>query len=250
MTKRSRRAALCALMLVSLARDSYAQQPFPAPQPAPAPAPAPVVPAVPAPPGGVAVPAIPAPPAPVAAPQFAQATPQTPQAPQAPPVQRTPQAPRTPPTPQTPPAPPRGAAPATPAPAPPRPVVAVDATPGQLLNIQVDVTIVAEATGEAPVRKTVSLTVADRQSGSVRSTDSRNAGIGDLLNVDVLPMVQKNGRILTRVGLEYASAKQPPVVQLRAQPLLESGKGLLVSRAVSPNADRTVTVEITATVLK
>jgi len=237
MTKRSRGAALCALMLVVLVRGTDAQQPFPAPAPVPAAAPA-AVPAVPAPP---------APPAPVAAPQLAQAAPQ---APQAPPVQRIPQTPRTPPTPQIPPAPPRAAAPATPAPAPPPPVVAVDITPGQLLNIQVDVTIVAEATGEAPVRKTVSLTVADRQSGSVRSTDSRNAGVGDLLNVDVLPMVQKNGRILTRVGLEYASAKQPPVVQLRAQPLLESGKGLLVSRAVSPNADRTVTVEITATVLK
>ncbi len=239
MTKRSRGAALCGLMLMVLVRETDAQQPFPTPQPAPA-----AVPAVPAP---RAVPAITASPAPVAAPPLAQA-PQAPQAPAAPPVQRTPQTPRTQPTPQTPPTPPRAAVPATPAPAPP--VVTVEATPGQLLNIQVDVTIVAEATGEAPVRKTVSLTVADRQSGSVRSTDSRNPGFGDLLNVDVLPTMQKNGRILTRVGLEYASAKQPPVVQLRAQPLLESGKALLVSRAVSPNADRTVTVEITATVLK
>jgi hypothetical protein len=243
MTKRSRGAVLCGLMLV-LVRDAYAQEPFPTPFPAPAPV---AVPAVPAPPAPVAVPATPAPPAPVAAPRFAQPTPQPPQAPQAPPVQRTRQTPRTQPTPQTPQTPPRGAAPATPAPAPP--VVTVEATNGQLLNIQVDVTIVAEAAGEAPVRKTVSLTVADRQSGSVRSTD-RHDGIGDLLNVDVMPTMQKDGRILTRVGLEYSSGKQPPVVQLRAQPLLESGKGLRVSRAVSPSADRSVTVEITATVLK
>ena len=41
-----------------------------------------------------------------------------------------------------------------------------------------------------------------------------------------------------------------PFVQVRAQPLLESGKALRVGRAISPKGDRSVTVEVTATVLK
>jgi hypothetical protein len=118
------------------------------------------------------------------------------------------------------------------------------------VNIQVDLTIVAEAPGEAAVKKVVSLTVADRQFGSVRSNDTRNSGFGDTLNVDVRPQVQRNGQILTVIGLEYANEKQPPVVQLRAQPLLEPGRSLVISRAASPNNDRTVTVEVVVRVLK
>jgi hypothetical protein len=114
----------------------------------------------------------------------------------------------------------------------------------------VDVTIVAEAPGQPAVKKLVTLTVADRQNGMVRSNDTRNPGFGDTLNVDVQPTVQRNGQILTRVGVEYANAKEPPVVQLRAQPLLEPGRSLLISRAASPNGERTVTVEVVARILK
>jgi hypothetical protein len=129
-------------------------------------------------------------------------------------------------------------------------VVTVEPALGQLVNIQVDVTIVAEVPGQAAVKKLVSLTVADRQNGMVRSNDTRNPGFGDTLNVDVQPSLQRNGHILTRLGVEYANAKEPPVVQLRAQPLLEPGRSLLISRAASPNGDRTVTVEVVARVLK
>jgi len=118
------------------------------------------------------------------------------------------------------------------------------------VNIQVEITIVTETAGAPANRKTVSLTVADRQSGSVRSFDRNPTAQGGQLNVDVTPAIQKNGRILARVGLEYQSGSEIPMVQVRAQPLLDSGKALQISRAVSPAGDRSVTAEVTATVLK
>jgi len=145
---------------------------------------------------------------------------------------------------------PRAQAPA-PAPAPPgsAPVVIVDPTPGQLVNIQIDITLVTEGGTEAPSRKSMTLTLADRQEGSVRSIE-RAANAQGTLNVDARPVVQPNGKVLTRIGLEFQSGNEVPFVQVRAQPLLESGKPLRISRAVSPKGDRSVTVEVTATVLK
>ena len=215
---------LCACAALESAA-AQAPEPLAAPLPSPAPLAVPATPAPAAPPATPAQPAIPAPQQP---PQRPQTTPQTPR------PRATPQAPQ---------------APAAPAP-PPAPVVTVEPALGQLVNIQVDVTIVAEVPGQAAVKKLVSLTVADRQNGMVRSNDTRNPGFGDTLNVDVQPSLQRNGHILTRLGVEYANAKEPPVVQLRAQPLLEPGRSLLISRAASPNGDRTVTVEVVARVLK
>ena len=184
---------------------------------------------------------------------FAQ---QPPQAPAPPAEQLPPQAPRpaaAPRAPQAPrpaPAPGRAAPAPAPAPAPPAPFVMVDPNqPGQLVNIQIDVRIVEESPGEASVTKTVTLTVADRQSGSSRAVDRLPEGVG-ILNVDVGAVVQSNGRILTRIGLEYQNMNEQPSVQMRAQPLLESGKVLRVSRSASAKGNRTITVDVTATVLK
>ena len=184
---------------------------------------------------------------------FAQ---QPPQAPAPPAEQLPPQAPRPAAAPRAPQAPrpapaPGSAAPApAPAPAPPAPFVMVDPNqPGQLVNIQIDVRIVEESPGEASVTKTVTLTVADRQSGSSRAVDRLPEGVG-ILNVDVGAVVQSNGRILTRIGLEYQNMNEQPSVQMRAQPLLESGKVLRVSRSASAKGNRTITVDVTATVLK
>jgi hypothetical protein len=121
--------------------------------------------------------------------------------------------------------------------------------PGQLVNIQIDIALVSEGGAEAPARKTISLTLADRQEGSVRAMDRGNGAQGTL-NVDARAVVQPNGKVLTRIGLEFQSGGDVPLVQVRTQPLLESGKALRISRAVSPKGDRSLTVEVTATVLK
>ena len=179
---------------------------------------------------------------PVPAPAPAEpATPPAPAAATAP--ARAPQAPRAP----VPGAPPR--------PAPPpgtAPLVSVEPNqPGRLVNIQIDIVLTTEGGAQPPVRKTVTLTLADRQEGSVRSMDRTAAPqSGGSLNVDVRPVVQVNGLVLTRIGLEFSGTDDVPFVQVRAQPLLESGRALRISRAVSPRTDRAVTVEVTATVLK
>jgi hypothetical protein len=147
---------LCALAAHPALAQQLAQPPQPLAQPPQPPLSALLVPQAPAP-----APA-PAPPAPAA--------PRPSRAPQAPPA----------------PAP----APALPAP-PAMPFVNVDTTPPQLVNIQLDITIVEEATGADPIRKVVTLTVADREAGSSRSVDRSPGGQGTL-NVDVLPNLQKN----------------------------------------------------------
>jgi hypothetical protein len=178
------------------------------------------------------------------APAPAPTAPTAPSAPAPVPAPRAAQAPR--PVTQA----PRPAAPAAvPAPAPP-PLVAIEPNqPGQLVNIQIDITLTSEGGTQPVARKTVTLTLADKQEGSVRSSD-RGPGPQSSLNVDARPVMQTNGRVLTRVGLEFSGGDDVPFVQVRAQPLLESGRALRISRAVSPKTDRTVTVEVTATVLK
>ena len=117
------------------------------------------------------------------------------------------------------------------------------------MNIQIEIVLVSEGGADGTARKTMTLTLADRQEGSVRSMD-RGAGSQGTLNLDARPVVQPNGKVLTRIGLEFQSGNDVPFVQVRAQPLLESGKALRISRAVSPKGDRSVTVEVTATVLR
>lgn len=87
-------------------------------------------------------------------------------APQVPPVPASPEAPIAPPAPQAPqakvPAPP--APPQAPkAPAAPRPPELSDT------NVRVDVTLTDQGSAGAPIRKSISLTVAERSRGSVRS---------------------------------------------------------------------------------
>jgi hypothetical protein len=187
-----------------------------------------------------AVPAVPAAPAAPPAPALAPAPAPAPAPPAAPRAAQAPRPGSRPSAPAPPPAP--GSAPAA-------PFVAVDPTPGQLVNIQIDVSLVVEGGTEGAERKTMTLTLADRQEGSVRSIE-RTIGAQGTLNVDARPVVQPNGRVLTRIGLEFQSGNEVPFVQVRAQPLLESGKALRISRAVSPKGDRSVTVEVTATILK
>ena len=145
-----------------------------------------------------------------------------------------------------------------PAQLPPPPTVAVVpeevATPPQLVNIRVDIAVVEEGAGSPVVRKEMSLILADRRSGSVRSAARgiSDKDIGGLqLSADVRPWVERDGRIRTLVTMNYVS--HPHFTdwgQLKFEPLLESGKLLTVSRASSAVSDRYVRVDVTATILK
>jgi len=161
----------------------------------------------------------------------------------------------------TPPTPPQGRgqnpAPA-PAPNPNTPPILPEelATPGQLVNVRIDVIVIEEGGGEPMTRKETSLILADRRSGSVRSaaavkTADRFGNPQGQLSVDARPWVESDGRIRTQVTLDYMS--QPYFSswgRLKFEPLLESGRALVAAQTSSAISDRRVRVELTATILK
>ena len=154
-----------------------------------------------------------------------------------------------------------------PAAAPPK--AAAEAPPqGQPVNVKLDFTITdLLGTGE-PAKRTVSLIVADRSGGSIRSSGNN---IRAMLNVDATPQILSNGNIKVQVGLEY-NPRQPsttrPVVKTatgetvdvpteggstlnqRAAIVLVPGRPLMLSQAADPLSDRKITVEVRAEILK
>ena len=140
---------------------------------------------------------------------------------------------------------------AAPATQPPR----QPATPAQLVNIKIVVNVIEEGGGQPLAQKATSLTLADRQSGSVRATSSRTERTADDREVsmpyrtfvDALPVMQRDGRVQVQLTLEHG---RPGSSSVRVEPLLESGKTLVVSESTDPASDRRTRVELTATVLK
>jgi hypothetical protein len=160
-----------------------------------------------------------------------------------------------------------------PAPAPPLPPVLPEevATPRQLVNIRVDLVVIEEGAGEPIRRKEVSLLLADRRSGSVRAggfpvpdkpvpplapppPDDKfrpPAFTEPTLRVDVLPWLERDGKIRTLVTMRYLSSPHfPREGEQKVEPLLESGKTMVVSQTSSAISDRKMRVEVTATILK
>ena len=139
-----------------------------------------------------------------------------------------------------------------------------------LANIRLDVTITDQRTTGQPTTKTVSLTLADRFGGRVRTTadvpvQMKTPGGGTnfamrsvVLNVDAKPELTRDGRIRTEMTLEYRptgnepSTDEPSITTISESftVLLEDGKSLVVSQSADPNTDRRVRVEVKATVLK
>jgi hypothetical protein len=162
-----------------------------------------------------------------------------------PPVPAAPAKPRPPASPARPPEPP-------PAPAPRR---------GQPINVRVEVTITDQRGAAAPIKKTLSVIVADQQSGMVRS-ESLSPNIGTIpLHIDAAPEILQDGKIRLRFGLSYDlpmenQPTRPPdpmaktSVRENLSLILESGKPMLVTQSADPVGDRQVMVELKATVLK
>ena len=176
---------------------------------------------------------------------------------QQPPPTPRPAAPEAP-SPATAPEPPAPTPPSPPAPPAATPEAAPQRTQGQLVNIKIDVTVVEEGGTEPPSRKTTTLILADRQNGSVRATgvarvertpDGRDVvPPAPRMNVDAFPMMQRDGRAQVLLTLDYG--RPGAGTSVRVQPLLESGRMLLVSQSIDPASDRRISVELTATILK
>ena len=180
----------------------------------------------------------------IAAHALAQTTTRTPKTSQTP---QTGQTPQTPPSPQPPPS----------APAAPR-------RDGQPINIRVDTTINETGGNATPVKKTVTAVAGDGYDASVREIASMTAtspgpSMGPTsLNVDASPTILPSGKIRVRVTLQYVAGQAQSTSESRVRTdirqtlvlILDSGKPLVISEASDPVADRRVTVEVTATILK
>jgi hypothetical protein len=175
----------------------------------------------------------------------------------------TPSANRPATTPQTPPVERPAAQPTPPREQPPRPAE----PPGQPVNIKLEITITDQATPGDPIRKIVTMFVADRAVGSIRSNGFQNTGMGTQpvsINIDATPTILKEGGIRLQFGLEYQP--RPPLepqpqqttvslgrmsqINERLTVILQEGKPLLISQAADPSGDRKITVELRATIVK
>jgi hypothetical protein len=144
-----------------------------------------------------------------------------------------------------------------PAPKPPAPE-------GLPNNIKLELTITDQAGPGDATKRTVSLIVADRKNGSVRSsgqviTPGGGGRFNVALNVDAMPMIIKDSLMRIDVSLEYvpkpgsenaSSGEGRGSLNERLSLLVESGKPLIVSQASDPTSDRRISVELTATILK
>ena len=132
---------------------------------------------------------------------------------------------------------PRPAAEPTQAVRPPEP-------PGQVVNIRFDLTITDQTGTAEAAKKLVSLLVADRQTGYVRSSASSERTGPVRLNVDARPQMLPTGNIRVTLSLEYPSISQAVTV------IVEPGKPIVLTQTADPLSDRKVTVEMRATIVK
>ena len=131
------------------------------------------------------------------------------------------------------------------APQPPRP-------PAQLVNVRLDFTVTEQRGGTTLEPKTVTMLIADRENGRVR-TGGGNA----LLNVDARPELTRDGRVRLVLSLEYRRQaeemeKTPPALLSQSMAMImDDGKATVVSQSADPTAGHTsVRVEVKATILK
>jgi hypothetical protein len=173
--------------------------------------------------------------------------------------------------PQAPPPPPAPPAPVSPAAAPQAPKVAMpmmQMPKGQLVNVKVEFTITDQIGTKPPTKKTMTLTVADRENGRIRTTTEYPVSRGNSffyasapLSVDVQPVIE-GGKIRLEFSLEYSisSEKDPSIpgdaqgpktnVSERLSAILESGVPLVIAQSSDAVTERRLTIEVKATIVK
>lgn len=261
--------AAAALLLTATAFAQTGTVPAPMPRPAVAatvaPLPSPVPPpiAIARPSSGVA-PAVAAvaqagPAVPVAA---STGEPQAPTTPPAPAI--VPQAPRAPQAPQAsaPAREPRastGDAPSS------EPAIAAPRPRGQLVNLRLEFTVTDQVGAASPVRKTITMNVADGESGRIRTNAEvyrRKSPSGTWntsvpLLMDAEPRIE-GGKIRLRASLDYqllddtsddVPAGKTSIAQ-SVTAILSDGISTVLSQSADPLNDRKVTLEVKATIVK
>lgn len=134
---------------------------------------------------------------------------------------------------------------------------AVETPPGQPVNIRLELTITDQTGPGEPLKKVVTLVLADRGAGSIRSTGSVRTQGRVQINVDARPQILPSGAIRLGLGLEYnprTLGNDAPTewssLNEQITVVLTPGAPLIVSQAADPASDRKITVELRATLLK
>lgn len=122
--------------------------------------------------------------------------------------------------------------------------------PAQLVNIKIELSITDQRGESTAVPKLVTIIVADRESGRIRTLRGNNS-----LNVDARPDIPREGRVRVVMTLEYKPVmadgeRAEMMINETLTALLEDGKSMVVSQAVDPTSDRRVRVEMKATVMR
>jgi hypothetical protein len=126
---------------------------------------------------------------------------------------------------------------------------------GQPTNIKLDLTITDQTGPGEPAKKVVTMVVADRGNGSIRSVANVRAQRVQI-NVDAQPIILQNGAIRLRLGLEYnprltgTDAPESSSLNEQITVILDAGKPMIVSQAADPSSDRKIMVEVRASLLK
>ena len=132
---------------------------------------------------------------------------------------------------------------------------------GQPVNVRLDLTI-TDQRGDVPaISKTVTMTLADRHHGRIRTQGDVRTPQGFrpvILNVDANATIVQGGRARVMLTLEYrpvaAEAENErnttPNINESLTVILEDGKPMVVSQSADPVTDRKVKVEAKITLLK
>jgi hypothetical protein len=129
---------------------------------------------------------------------------------------------------------------------------------GQPVNIRIELTIRDQRGATQPDTKTVSLVTADRSPSRIRTggnVRTEKFGVQDVrLNVDARPTLIRDGRLRLFMTFEYRPADTETSPSNNISEMIECvlvpDQPLIVSKSADPNSDRSVTVEVKATILK
>jgi len=180
---------------------------------------------------------------------------------QAPPAPPSPPAPA--PAPQAPMAPSAPRAPrATTGEAPPAAPPEAPRVRGQLINLRLEFTVTDQIGTAAPVKKVITMNVADGESGRIRTSAAvfrKNAGGSVVpLSVDAFPQIE-GGKIRLRASLDYQLLNTPTDPDLppgttsitqSVTSILSDGVLTMLSQSADPLTDRKVTLEVKATIVR
>ena len=132
---------------------------------------------------------------------------------------------------------------------------------GQLVNLRLEFTITDQIGSATPVKKTVTMNVADGESGRIRTNaDVFRKGSGGTqvpLSIDAKPEIE-GAKIRLSVSLEYQllndATPDSPIgktyVSQAVTSVLNDGVQAILSQSADPLTDRKVTLEVKATIIK